>query len=315
MERFEKRIKNQNVRRFIQIIQRRYMESDMTSSSTAVAYYLLLSIFPLVIAIGSILPFLRLNTDHVLPYIAEMVPGPIYEMLEQLLKSLLENPDGSLLSVSALGTIWAASKSVNGLQRSLNKIYSVGKRSNFIVQRIYSIFMIFIFLIMIAFLFIFFGLGQMILDFLVPVFHIPPTMTKMFGTLKWPVTLFLLFFVMSMIYYFVPNAKIKFRYTLFGSVFATLSWMALTQIFSKLIKYFFKRITSYGIFGSFIIFMLWLNFAAKLILMGAILNAGIEEYRMGSIVQRENRIGQMVDHHVESFKSREKEKKSQEKNK
>lgn len=312
MEYFEKKIKNPKVRRFIQIIQKRYVESEMTSSSTAVAYYLLLSIFPLIIAIGNILPFLRLNTDHVLPYIAEMVPTPIYEMLEQLLKSLLENPDGSLLSISALGTIWAASKSVNGLQRSLNKIYDVGKRRNFVIQRIYSIFMIFIFLLMIVFLFIFFGLGQMILDFLVPVFHIPIGITKIFGTLRWPVTLILLFFVMISIYYFVPNAKIRFRYTIFGSVFATVSWMGLTQVFSRLIKYFFKRVTSYGVFGSFIIFMLWLNFAAKLILMGAILNASIEEYKMGSIAQRENKFGQIVDHRVENFKLREKEKKSQE---
>lgn len=305
MNYLEKKIKNKNLLKFITIIQKRYVSSEMSESSTSVAYYLFLSIFPLIITIGNILPFLSIDSTSILMYISEILPKQIYDALESTFVILLEKPDGSLLSISAIGTIWVARKSVNALQNSLNKIYSVPNRSNYIIQQLYSVTMIIFFLITITFVVFVFGLGKDILEYIVPILKISPDIIGTFTTLRWPLTLLLLFILMISIYYFVPNVKNKFRFILPGSILATLSWMMLTQVFSWLVQYFFTRITSYGIFGSVMLFMLWLNFAAGIILIGAILNAGIEEYYVGKIEESESRLVKIIDNQVAHFKTKE----------
>ena len=66
-----------------------------------------------------------------------------------------------------------------------------------------------------------------------------------------------------------------------GAIFSTVGWMLLSQIFGLYVKYFSSRIASYQIIGSFIILMLWLNFAATIIILGAIVNAVVDEYLSG----------------------------------
>lgn len=305
-----KYIKNQNILRFLDIFQNRFKASEMNESSTSVAYYLLLSVFPLIIAIGNTLPYLQLNPEQILPYIGEILPETIYDSLKPTIRSLLSNTDGGLLSISALGTVWAASKSVNGLQKSLNKVYYVDGKASYVLQRLYSVVMIFFFLITIIFLIFVFGLGQAILLYFSPIFKISPMIIHVFVKLRWPTTLLLLLILMISIYYYIPNVSIHFKTVLPGSIIATLSWMALTQMFSGLVKYFFKRLISYGVFGSFIIFILWLNFAAKIIIFGAILNATIEEYFYGkTVLPKSHKWGKIVEYRVEFLKHPKKAKK------
>ena len=63
---------------------------------------LLLSLFPLLIAVGNVLPYLRIDPNSVLPYIAEAIPKDVYKNLEPAIRSLLTQRSGGLLSVSAL---------------------------------------------------------------------------------------------------------------------------------------------------------------------------------------------------------------------
>lgn len=290
MNAFLKKLKNNHdVRRFFHTLFTRVKDSDINNSAVIVTYYLLLSLFPLIIAIGNILPFFNINPATVLPYLKEMVPAAVYSLIESTISNLLKNADGGLLSISAIATIWAASKSVNALQLSLNKIYGVENRVNAIVSRLFSFGMIFFLLVAIAASLLVFGLGQATLDYVNQFFTIPDDFTTYFVTLKWPVTIFILFFMMSVIYYFIPNAKVSIRYVFPGAIFTTTGWMLLTQAFGLYVKYFSKSMSSYGVIGSVMIFIIWLNFAATLILIGGIINAVLEEFLTGKI--RQNKAG------------------------
>lgn len=284
------KIKNDKVKKLIQTLLGRVAGAEIGPSSSTIAYYLLLSIFPLIIAVGNILPFLQINPETVLPYIESMLPVSIYEMLEGTIRSLLENSNGGLLSISAVATLWAASKSINALQNALNKVYGVKNRVNAVLTRLFSFVAIFIFLIAMMVLAIVFTLGQSILDYLLPILNLPHDIAGIFGTLKWPVTMISLFLVMGIIYYFLPNAKVRLRSVIPGAAFSTLGWMALTQFFGLYTKYFSKGFTSYGLIGGFIVFMLWLNFAATVIIIGGVINAVIEEYVNGEIKTKQSKI-------------------------
>ncbi|MBO0439100.1 YihY/virulence factor BrkB family protein [Candidatus Enterococcus ikei] len=294
---------NDNLMRFIETTQRRMVDSEIGNTSVVVAYYLLLSLFPLLIAVGNILPYLHIDPNDVLPYIAEAIPKAIFDDLKPAIQSLLTQRSGGLLSISALAALWSASQSINALQTAMNKAFGVEQRKNFIIVRIMSLLVILLFMIAIVGVVGVLGLGKTILDLLQPIFNFSTDFIDTFQALKWPITSLVLLVIMCLIYRVVPNAKLSFRSIIPGAVFATVGWMLLSQVFGLYIKYFSSKIASYQIIGSFIILMLWLNFAATIIILGGIINAVVKEYLSNEKIQhRYGLINRLIDKINEKFK-------------
>ncbi|WP_171028932.1 YihY/virulence factor BrkB family protein [Vagococcus zengguangii] len=281
-----KHVKPKSFQHFCQLLWRSFGRGEVGTSSSAIAYYLLFSIFPLIIMVGNLLPYTSLNSVEVLNYIEVLIPLDIYHLIEGTITSLLETTDGGLLSISALTTIWAASRSINALQVSLNKVYGVGKNQNFIVRRILSVVIIFSFMLLIIFLTTIFAFGQGVIEHIAPDFPIVGEIYKNLSSWKLPTTMGGIFVTMCLIYYALPNVKSKIRYIFPGALLATAGWMWLTQIFGYYVKYFASTYNSYGIVGSLIVVLLWLNFAAIVIILGGVLNAATQEFIEGPIKEK-----------------------------
>lgn len=273
---------------FLKTFQRHMMEGEVTTYSIVVAYYLLLSLFPLLIAIGNILPLLHIDPATVLPYLQEIIPQTIYSFLEPAIESLLTQGSGGLLSISTVATVWSASQSINGLQKATNKVFGVDGYGAF--SRVLSMLMLVVMLILMVVVTLVMGSGKVILDYLQDIFHFSDTIITTFQTAKWPTTIVVMLVVMTMIYWLIPNAKVRFRSTIPGAVFATIGWMLLSQLFGLYAKYFAARVSGYQIIGSFVVLMLWLNFAALILLLGSVINAIIEEYFSNEIIEKSQRI-------------------------
>jgi len=271
-----------NISRFFSIAKERVKISEFTTYSIVVAYYLLLSLFPLLITVGNILPFLSIDPSSVLPYIQEIMPSTIYQFLGPAIKDLLTQSSGGLLSISAITTIWSASKSINALQKAMNKSLGVEQRAG-IVARILSVLVLILFLFAMVALSLIIGAGQVLLDAIQPIFAIPDSFVNIFQTVKWPLTFVALFLLMAIIYWMIPNVKMKLRSVLPGAIFATIGWLLLSQVFGLYARYFATTVSGYQIIGSFVVLMLWLNFAAMIIILGSVLNASMEEFYNGEL--------------------------------
>lgn len=77
-----------------------YKSAEMNLSSIAVAYYLLLSLFPVLMIVGNILPFLHLDTAVILDFLQDNLPHQLYETVANIVESILSKPSTGLLSVS-----------------------------------------------------------------------------------------------------------------------------------------------------------------------------------------------------------------------
>lgn len=269
-----------------QTIKERFITADIGNSAVVVTYYLLLSLFPLIILLGNILPFFNLSSTVILPYLKQMFPAEIYQVLSGTIEHILSKSSGGLLSISAIAIIWTASKSINALQMALNKVYGVENHRNPIVVRLFSLGLTIAFLFALFIVLFLFVAGQALLDYLNPTFTISNQFLHSVMTLKWPLTSLLLFFILLAIYYFVPNVRTKLRYTVVGALFSTIGWLFLTQLFGLYVRFFSKSMNSYGLIGSFMLFMIWLNFAANVIIIGGVINAVLSEWQTGSIQPR-----------------------------
>lgn len=283
-----------------------FQQAEVNIYAIVITYYLLLSFFPLLIALGNILPYLNLNDQNVLPYIQELLPAYVYNTVSETVSSLLKTSSGGLLSISAIGTFWAVSKGINGIRISLDKAYGVEKEKLQFLRRLFSFLMVFLLILSIFFLLLIMGFGQTVLEYVLPIFGLPEEILTTFKTLRWPLTSSVLLVILIMLYYFVPSAKVHFRTILPGAVFTTIGWMLVTQFYSIYISYFSKRINSYGAIGSVIFFILWLNIAATLIIVGGVINVTIEKLVYGEICSKRSVLGDFI----ESKMSTKEEKKS-----
>lgn len=297
---------------FVSLFMTTFKESQVNIYSIVVTYYLLLSFFPLLIALGNVLPYLNINEQAILPYIRDLLPPDIYNILKETIGNLLSKSNGGLLSASAIGTFWAISKGINGIRLSLNRAYGLYDEKMPIFRRLFSFLMVFFLILVLIFLMFIMGFGQVILEYILPILGLPDHLLNVFQTLRWPVTSSILFVVLLVIYYFLPSAKVHFKTILAGSLFTTISWMIVTQFFSIYINHFTKSISSYGVLGSFILFMFWLNIAATLIIVGGVLNVTLEKYIYGEICVKKNALGVFIENKIENTEQKQADKRKKE---
>ena len=290
--------------RFFETIQRKYQEAEVTNSSVVIAYYLLLSFFPIVIIIGNLLPLLNLDINTILPYFSTIIPEAIYQEIVETIHRLLTSSSSGMLSFGIVAAFWAASKGMNAMQVSMNKAYGVEPRKNMFVIRLASLVFTLILVLGIVALVLVFSFGQVVLNYLTPLLQLPEELVAIFQSVKWPVTLFLLLFVFTLVYYMVPNAQVKVKFVLPGAIFATIGWVLLSQAFAIYVRYFSGRTLSYGSVGIFIVLMLWLNGSGIVLTLGAVINASIDEFRHGKIENNSSRIGDYFERQINKGKDK-----------
>ena len=256
-----------------------------------VAYYLLLSFFPILIIVGNLLPYFNITPETVLPYLSEAIPPNVFSFLKPAITGLLENTSGGMLSISVLAALWSSSRGINALQTALNRAYGVEDRGNFVISRIVSVGIVGVLMMAIIAVALFFSAGQVILDALQQLLRFSPDIIDTFLALRWPVTLIGLLVILGGLYIVIPNAHVRVKYALPGTIFATVGWIVLAQGFSIYAQTFAQRVSGYQIIGSFIVLMFWLNFAATIIILGGVLNVAIEEYHTGQeVTEGSNRV-------------------------
>mgnify|MGYP003362588940 CR=1 FL=1 len=284
---------------FIKLMILRSSEANISDSSKVIAYFALLSVFPLLIVIGNALPYFHLDVMAVASYVQTAVPPAIFNRVMPTLQSLLNKPNSGLLSIGVIGTMWAASKGINALKDSINRAYGVEKVQNFVLKRLISLGSTLVLLLLLISLILVFTFGQQVLELIAPIFKIPPHYINIFSSLKWPVTASVVFIILIFIYFFIPNVKMRMRSVIPGAILTTVGWLALAQGFSLYMRYFGTSWNSYGTTGVFIILLLWLNYSATVLMVGAVLNVVVEEALHGRVDTSRGKVYDFIERRKE----------------
>ena len=95
---------------------------------------------------------------------------------------------------------------------------------------------------------------------------------KVYNLLKWPLTVFLIYMNLKVIYTIAPSKKIQSSSTTYGAIFTTVIWTVATAIFSSYLKYFANYNVVYGNLSNIIILMMWLYIISYVFVMGIAIN-------------------------------------------
>lgn len=255
-----------------------YKESDSELTSVAVAYYWLISIFPLIMIAVNILPYFQIPISNFLIALKEFLPDSMFEVIEKIVREVLTQPSTGLLSFSVLSALWTFSKSMDFLQKAFNKAYGVAKNRGLISHQLISLLVSFGLQVLFALALFLSMFGQMLLNFLKNYWQSDSILFDYLQDFTGPIIYIILFAILVMLYYFLPNVKVtSIRYILPGSIFVLVILMLFLNIFSTSINTYVNHLVDVRFFSSIIVvvIMFWFILIAKILILGAVINASV----------------------------------------
>jgi membrane protein len=264
---------------FIKDLWKRFNDDELAGLAAELAYFFLLSLFPFLIFLITLLGYLPLSEENVLDFVKQYAPGDSMAVVEATLEGILQDHNGSLLSFGVLATIWAASNGLNAVIRAFNRAYDVKETRSFIVARLMSIVLTIamIVVIVIALLLPVFGkqIGLFVFSFL----GLSESFLAIWNAARWILSFLVLFIVFSCLYFFAPNVRLHWKEIFSGAVFATVGWIIVSTAFSYYVGNFGNYSATYGSLGGIIILMIWFYLTGMIILIGGEINAIINCHR------------------------------------
>lgn len=250
---------------------------DITGLGSQLAFFFLLSLFPLLIFLMTLLPFLNIDQNQIFLLIRDYAPEGVYTLLHDTLADILKNRNGGLLSIGALATIWSASKGMNAIIKGLNQSYYVEESRPFLVARgmsvVFTVALIGVLVVMLL-LPVF---GEQIGSLAFSYFGMEEGFLKLWSKIRLILPPILIFMVFVTLYWIVPNKKIHFISAIPGAIFAAAGWILTSLAFAFYVGNFASYSATYGSIGAIIVLMMWLYFSAIILLLGGLLNAVMED--------------------------------------
>ncbi|AOC90251.1 YihY family inner membrane protein [Bacillus amyloliquefaciens] len=251
----------------------RFSLHEGQSKSAELAYFFLLSLFPLIIFILTLTAYLPISAEDVLGAVDQYAPDSAMSMVKSITEQTLNKRSGGLLSFGIIAVIWSASNGMNAIVRAFNHAYEVEENRSFIIIRLTSIFLTIamVVTILIALLLPVFGreIGLLAADFI----GAPGLFLKVWSVVRWGISPLILLIVFTALYIFAPNKRLSLRFVLPGAVFAAAGWIIVSMLFSFYVGTFANYSATYGSIGGIIVLMIWFYLTGTLLILGGEINA------------------------------------------
>ncbi len=264
-------------------IAKRFLKDEAVGLAAQLAYFFLLSLFPFMIFLMTLIGYLPISADLILDFIREFAPGETHKLIQENIEGVLSSQNGKLLSVGLIGTVWSASNAINALIRALNRSYHVGESRNFFISRGLAILLTFgmIVVIIVALTLPVFGekIGLMVFAY----FGLSDSFLRAWEIVRWALSFFVLFIVFASLYFFAPNKHLPWKSVIPGAIVATAGWLLSSLLFSYYVSSFGNFSASYGSLGGIIVLMIWFYLSGMVIILGGEVNAVLTNRKEGII--------------------------------
>ena len=251
----------------------RYLSGKHISIHAAGAgYFIILSVFPLLVLILSLLRYTGLQVQTLTDLVSGFVPQALMPSAKRLILSTYRNTSGAVISLSAITGLWSASRGVYGLLTGLNAIYGVKESRGYIYTRFISMFYTFLFLLMLLATLVLNVFGTTLLQWLPPGDFI--LMEFLWNIVDWRFLLMLLLQtgLFSAMFMALPNKETSFRQNLPGAILASTGWLVFSDLFSLYVENFSGYANVFGSVYAVALSMLWLYFCISIVFYGGALN-------------------------------------------
>lgn len=258
---------------------RELRKDNLTDWAAALTYYAVLSVFPAILALISVLGLVgHRATDPLLDNLSTLAPGPARDIVTGAVESLQESQGaaGVLVIVGFAAALWSASGYVGAFMRAANAIYDIEEGRPVWKTLPLRIGTTLVLLVLLAVLAVGVTLTGGLARAAGDVLGVGDSAVAVWDVAKWPVILLVAMTMIGLLYWVTPNVKHPFRWISPGAVLGVLAWISASAAFAFYVAHFASYNKTYGALGGVIVFLVWLWVSNLAFLVGAELNAELE---------------------------------------
>jgi membrane protein len=251
-----------------------FLEDNLTDWAAALTYYSLLSLFPALIAMVSLIGLFgdpATTTKSLTEIITEIGPESAAETFSGPIESLVANRKTAsvALVLGIVVAIWSASGYVGAFIRASNVIYETPEGRPFWKLRPLQLGITVLLVTMMALLAVGLVLTGPVVNAIADPIGIGSTAVDIWNVAKWPVMAAIFITMVSLLYYASPNVKLRgFTWVTPGSLIAIVVWAIASALFALYVSNFGSYDKTYGTLGGLVALLVWFWISNLAILFG-----------------------------------------------
>lgn len=251
--------------------------------ASAISFNFLLAVFPSIIFLFTLIPYIPISGLDVSihKFFKDVMPESGYVFLESTINSITTIKRSGLLSLGFLLAFYFSTNGVRMILLTFNKNHPLYARRNFWRNRFASFRLTFyLFMLFIASIILIIT-GDVFVEWFGGLINWEDATGRVFLTIFQYIVILLLFFLgISLIYYYGPASKHRWRFITPGASFATVFSIATSLGFGYLANNFISYNEVYGSIGTLIVLMIWINLNSLVLLVGFEINNSIDVNRI-----------------------------------
>jgi membrane protein len=258
-----------------------FLADDCLGLAQQIAFSALLAFFPSVILLIGLLGLFGPDAYESLEnLLGSVAPGAVLDMIELAKESSAKNPAGSALAftLGLIGALWAASGASGAIVKAVNRAYDQEETRPFWRVRLVALGLVFAGGVVLAAVFLLIVFGGPLGEAIASRAHLGGAFDVVWNILRWPIAYAGILVFFALVYYAAPDMPQRnWKWITPGSLLGSLLWLALSGLFALYTSFSGSYDRTYGSIAGAIILLLWLNYSAVALLLGAELNSELEK--------------------------------------
>jgi membrane protein len=254
-------------------------KDDVFALSSQLAYYLVLSFFPFMVFLMTLVGFSSLSSSDILESLDVMLPKSVLELTQSTIKEIFDTQYKGLLWVSIFLMIWTSSSAFKAVIKSVNKAYDFEEDRSFIRLSIISMLGIFGLAMVIVLALGMLVFGNVIGDYITNYFSLYKLIIILWNIFRYAFIVVVMIFIFIAVYKLAPAKRLTWKEVIPGAVFSTFGWVSVSFGFSFYIDNFSNYSRFYGSLGAVFVLMTWLFIISIIFILGVEINVVMVEMK------------------------------------
>lgn len=252
-------------------------KSSLTNRAAAVSFKFFIALFPGLIFILTLIPYIPIPNFHqrLIIAIEDFIPSEIYPLLKKTIVDIIQDRKTGLLSLGFFFATFFSTNGMNGLMKAFNDSAYITETRSPLRHRWVAFWLTLFTIFTLLFSIIFLVLSNKILLNLLHSHQIPSFLFSLLSMLKWLTVFIVVFFYVATIFYFAPAPSMRWRYFSAGALVSTIFCILFTYLISVYINNFNSYNKVFGLLGTFPIILIWMFLNSLSLIIGFELNVSI----------------------------------------
>lgn len=256
---------------------RKILALKISLYAAGASFFIALAVFPGLLLLLGLLRYTPLEVERLGELLALALPEALSPGVEELVLLTYDASSGTAIGISAVTTLWSASRGIYGLIRGLNAVYGVRETRSYLHRRWVSLLYTFAFLLVLLLTLGLHVFGQGLVRL--------PYLRLLAETVDLRLCLLLIVqtLLFGAMFMALPNRKGRFREGLPGALLGASGWLIFSDLYSVYVERYARLTRVYGSVYAVALSMLWLYCCVSIVFYGALVNRLLKEKSLNNL--------------------------------